>query len=252
MANHKYQILNRDTGKVFEHSGLVQRKFFTTIKAVTEFVSTNPGVTFSVHDSLGQELPHFFSDVPMYAIRHKMGKLWVPEDDENGSAMWSRYCGRIAIRFDRDKRGKTQLKQLKEYQRTKHKRLEEDLRDWRKKFKETRIPELEKPENWKMVDQFLREKTRGLDRFFRVPKEAGKWGLLYNYAGEMGLLVGRSGVSWFKTLNGLKQFATNDGKILKVEKYHTKMIVTQKRGFTVVRSTGHGEYELLPEVDLYL
>lgn len=224
MANHKYQIVDKETGKVFEHSGLAQRKFFTTIWAVNEFVEDNQGATFSVYDSLGQELPHFFSDVPMFAIRHKMGKLWVPEGAE--TAMWSKTCGRIASRFDCDPR----------------------LRDVGKDA----IPELKKPEDWIMVDQFLREKTKAFDRFFKVPEEAGMWGLLYNYAGNKGLLVGRCGNTWFKTLNGLKQFATNDNKMLSVEKYHSKLIVKQKRGFTVVRSTGHGEYELMPEVDLYL
>lgn len=221
MANRKFQILNRDTGKVFEHSALAQHKFFTTIKAVNEFVEENQGVTFSIHDSLGQELPHFFSDVPMFAIRHKMGKLWVPEGAEG--AMWSKTCGRIASRFDRDPR------------------LRKDI-----------IPELKKPEHWFMVDQFLREKTKAFDRFFKVPNEAGMWGLLYNYAGNTGLVIGRTGNAWFKTLNGLKQFATNDNKMLHVEKYHKQMIVKQKRGYTAVRSTGHGEYELMPEVDLYL
>jgi len=221
MANHKFQLRDPKTGQIFHHAGLVQRKFFTSPRAVRDFIVDNVGCGLVVLDSLGQELPHFFSEYGMYAVRHKKGMLYSKASNEG--ALWCKRICDVCKTFDEDPRRQ-----------------------------DGSIPELETPQQWYVVDQFLRLATPGLERFFKVPDKPGRWALMRKIGGMEGLVKRSNGKYWFATLNGLKRFATSGDLMFTTERTGNQVFMNARKGFRAVRSLGDGEYEELPDVDLFL
>ncbi|MCK5020432.1 MAG: hypothetical protein KAS32_25575 [Candidatus Peribacteraceae bacterium] len=216
---HKFALKHKIDGTVFEHPDLIQRRYFATIDAVLNYIKSVPARTYIVIDSLGQELPHFFNDLPMYAVRHKTGTLYQPPI---GSS-WNTTKAVVLRAFRTDPR-----------------RSEEGYK------------ELLNEDRWYVCDQFLREVRTDRERFITIPQEPGLWALLIQNGPHKALAKRSNGLCWFASLSGLKRFVANDSSFIKVKTVGIRTQARVRQGLTVIRSLGNGEYEKLPEIDLFL
>jgi hypothetical protein len=198
-----------------EHASLVEYKFFSTASAVEDFVRNNPGSRWEVVDSLGQALPHFFSDAPMYCMRHRSSGLWGDWYPSPG------HCRRRFATFPG-------------------------------RYDDLNV-EMRNPKLWEVVDHRKRVVRPGLTYNPHVPDQPGLYGI-GRVVGSLEYLFEKSDGPkdmrcWFKNLKALKNWVGGNGQCMVVKIRGRSRVLKPAPGLFVVRTLGNGEYERLGEID---
>ena len=124
----------------------------------------------TVYTSGHQALPHFFSDVPYYAVRHKKGLILEP---------WSLKPGDARRRFSQHKH--------------RYDPGYEDLLDL---------------ESWTMIDHQNVPVYEGRTRHWVTPDEPGQFALRFSHAGHTYLYLNSRNKAWCKNIHSLYCFAS--------------------------------------------